>query len=74
MSTTSSGGRSSAPATTNTIAVWKPWLRPVRTMKTCATAADDARSRKVSQSERRAVPSRVSAAPPAASAAAATHA
>ena len=36
---------------TKTIAVWKPWLRPVRTMKTCAVAADAASATKVSQLE-----------------------
>ena len=33
MRTISSGGSSSAAAATKTIAVWKPWLLPVRIVK-----------------------------------------
>ena len=63
MRTTSSGGRSSAPAITKAIAVCSPWYEPPPTRKNWATAAAPARMANVSQSLEVGLPLASAAAP-----------
>jgi hypothetical protein len=49
ISTTSSGGSSSAPAIRNATEVWYDWSRVVRTTKSCASAAQLERTRNAVQ-------------------------